>query len=174
MNKDDFFYLGKILKTHGNEGQVIVLIDVDDPGEYEKLESVYLDLHGERIPFFIKSLELKQNRKAVIGFEDFDTAGDAETLVGIEMYLPVTELPALKGNRFYYHEIIGYEVIDREHGPVGTVEDILEMPTQSLMQIRHGEKEILVPVVEEIILKVDKKKKRIHISAPEGLIEIYL
>ena len=63
MNKDDFFYLGKILKTHGNKGQVIVLLDVDDPEDYLALESVYLDLHGERIPFFIGSLELKHNRK---------------------------------------------------------------------------------------------------------------
>ena len=106
MNKDDFYYLGKILKTHGNKGQVMVHLDVDDPETYQKLESVYLDLHGERIPFFIAALELKHNRKAVVQFQDFNTLEDAESLQGLEMYLPITELPPLKGNRFYYHEII--------------------------------------------------------------------
>ena len=174
MNKDDFFYLGKILKTHGNKGQVIVLLDVDDPEDYLALESVYLDLHGERIPFFIGSLELKHNRKAVIQFQDFDSIEDADSLQGLEMYLPITKLPALKGNRFYYHEIIGFAVVDQQHGDIGLVEDILELPHQSLFQIRHGGKEILVPIVDDIILKVDRKKKQLLISAPEGLIEIYL
>jgi len=174
MNKDDFFYLGKVLKTHGNKGQVMVLLDVDDPEEYESLESVYLDLQGERIPFFIGSLELKHNRKAVVKFDDFDTIEDAESLQGLEMYLPVTSLPALKGNQFYFHEIIGYRVVDEHHGDIGIIEDILEMPHQSLFQIRHGEKEILVPVVDDIIRKVDRKKKQVMIEAPEGLIEIYL
>ena len=174
MNKDDFFYLGKVLKTHGNKGQVMVLLDVDDPEEYESLESVYLDLQGERIPFFIGSLELKHNRKAVVKFDDFDTIEDAESLQGLEMYLPVTSLPALKGNQFYFHEIIGYRVVDEHHGDIGIIEDILEMPHQSLFQSRHGEKEILVPVVDDIIRKVDRKKKQVMIEAPEGLIEIYL
>ncbi len=174
MNKDDFFYLGKILKTHGNKGQVIVLLDVDDPEDYIALESVYLDLHGERIPFFIKTLELKHNRKAVIQFQDFDSIEDSTSLTGLEMYLPVTTLPSLKGNQFYYHEIIGFEVVDENHGNIGVIEDILELPHQSLFQIRNGEKEILIPVVDDIIQKVDRKKKQLLIKAPEGLIEIYL
>jgi 16S rRNA processing protein RimM len=174
MNKEDFYYLGRILKTHGNKGHVQVHLDVDDPETYLKLESVYLDLHGERIPFFISSLELKHNRKAVVKFQDFDTLEDAESLQSLEMYLPVTELPPLKGNRFYFHEIIGFQVFDQNHGNIGVIKDILELPHQSLFQIRHGEKEILIPVVDEIIQKVDRRKKLLMIEAPPGLIEIYL
>ena len=174
MNKDDFYYLGKILKTHGNKGQVLVHLDVDDTESYQKLESVYLDLHGERIPFFIASIELKHNRKAVVQFQDFNTIEDAESLQGLEMYLPITELPALQGNQFYYHEIKGFHVVDANHGNIGVIEDILELPHQSLFQIRHGEKEILIPIVEEIIQKVDRRKKLLMIEAPAGLIEIYL
>jgi 16S rRNA processing protein RimM len=174
MNKDDHYYLGKIIKTHGNKGQVMVHLDVDDPEKYIGLESVYLDLHGERIPFFITSLELKHHRKALIQFQDFATIEDAESLTGLEMYLPVSTLPPLKGNRFYYHEIIGFRVTDQKHGDIGVVEDVLDLPHQALFQVRFGKKEILVPVVDEIILKVDKGNKHILISAPEGLIDIYL
>lgn len=174
MNKDDFYYLGKVLKTHGNKGQVLVHLDVDDDEKYQKLESVYLDLYGERIPFFITMLELKHNRKAVVQFQDFDTLEDAESLQGLEMYLPITELPTLKGNQFYYHEIKGFRVVDQIHGNIGVIEDILELPHQSLFQIRHGEKEILIPIVDDIIQKVDRRKKLLMIEAPAGLIEIYL
>ncbi|MEI6173155.1 MAG: ribosome maturation factor RimM [Bacteroidota bacterium] len=174
MNKDDFYYLGKILKTHGNKGQVMVHLDVDDPEKYLDLESVYLDLHGERIPFFIATLDLKHNQKALIQFQDFETIEDAESLAGLEMFMPITELPPLKGNQFYYHEIIGFRVTDHKHGDIGVIEDVLDLPHQSLFQIRFGEKEILIPVVDEVIQKVDKKKKLLLIKAPEGLIEIYL
>jgi len=174
MNKDDFYYLGKILRTHGNKGQVLVHLDVDDPMAYSSMESVYLDLHGESVPFFITSLEMKHNRKAVLKFADFDTTDDAESLEGIEMYLPVTGLPVLKGKRFYFHEIRGFRVIDQVHGEIGVIKDILELPHQSLFQVIHGEKEILIPVVDEIILKVDRKNKILMIAAPPGLIEIYL
>ena len=174
MNKDDFFYLGKILKTHGNKGQVIVLLDVDNPEDYLTLKSVYLDLHGERIPFFIDSLEIKHNRKAVIQFQDFNSIEDGMSLTGLEMYLPITILPSLKGNQFYYHEIIGFQVVDQQYGNIGLVEDILELPYQSLFRIRFGDKEVLIPIVDDIIQKVDRKKKQLLIKAPEGLIEIYL
>lgn len=174
MNSEDFYYLGKILKTYGNKGQVMVFLDVDDPGDYQELVSVYLDLHGERIPFFIASMEMKHNRKAVVQFQDFETLEDAESLQGLEMFLPITGLPELKGNRFYYHEIKGFRVVDLHHGDVGVIEDILELPHQSLLQIRNGAKEILVPIVDEIIRKVDRKKKILEIEAPQGLIEIYL
>ncbi|MCX6305152.1 MAG: ribosome maturation factor RimM [Bacteroidetes bacterium] len=174
MNKDDFYYLGKILKTHGNRGQVQLHLDVDDPETYQELESVFLDLHGERIPFFITALELKHNRKAIVKFQDFDTLEDAESLQGLEMYLPITELPALKGNQFYYHEIKGFQVVDHIHGNIGVIGDILELPHQSLFQILHGDKEILIPIVDDIIRKVDRKKKLLMIEAPPGLIEIYL
>ena len=174
MIKDDFYYLGKILKTHGNKGQVLVHLDVDDPEDYLGMESVYLDLHGERVPFFIASLILKHNRKAVIQFQDFNTLEDANSFPGLELYLPTKNLPSLKGNKFYYHEIIGFQVFDQKHGDIGIIREILELPRQSLFRILHGDKEILIPVVDEIIQKVDRKNKLLRIRAPEGLIEIYL
>lgn len=174
MPEAGFFYLGRILKTHGNTGSVVVFLDVDDPSEYENLESVYLDLHGERVPFFIRSLELRQNGKAVVRFQDFDTADDAETLPGLKMYLPAADLPELKGRKFYYHEVTGFRVIDATHGDIGVVDSVLDLPHQALFRVMHGEREILIPVVDEVIRKVDRKKRQLMIEAPEGLIELYL
>ena len=88
--------------------------------------------------------------------------------------LPVSLLPRLEGNKFYYHEITGFAVIDKNHGNIGLLKSVLDLPRQSLLQIQHGEKEILVPLTDEILLKVDREKKELQIDAPEGLIEIYL
>jgi 16S rRNA processing protein RimM len=173
-SSDDFFYLGKIIKTYGKEGHVIIHLDVDDPSRYKKLKSVYLDLHGERIPFFLESLELKHNGKALALFQDYENLEDAEVLPGLRIYLPADQLPPLKGKKFYFHEVTGFEVVDAVHGPVGIVESVIDLPHQSLLQVRHGEKEILIPVVDAIIRKVDRRQRKIRIEAPPGLIEIYL
>jgi 16S rRNA processing protein RimM len=174
MNKDDFFYLGKVLKTFGNDGHLLVYLDVDDPQEYKKLESAFIGINDDRIPFFIASLELRSKKQAILLFEDTRSAEDAEIFVGKEMYLPTSLLPRLEGNKFYFHEITGFTVFDNRLGNIGTVSSVLELRNQPLLQIRHGSKEILVPVTDEIIQLVDRENKELRIDTPEGLIEIYL
>jgi 16S rRNA processing protein RimM len=174
MIKDDFYYLGKILKTYGNKGHLLVLLDVDSPGSYAKIDTVFIGIDNDRIPYFIQEMELRQNKLAVVEFEDVHSIEDAKIFVGRELYLPASMLPTLKGKKFYYHEITGFNVIDEARGNIGCVESVLDLPQQSLMQIRFGDKEILMPIVDKILLKVDRAKKELHIRAPEGLIDIYL
>jgi len=83
-------------------------------------------------------------------------------------------LPKLKGNSFYYHEIIGFTVIDEKHGNIGVIEKVLDNQHQDIFSIKKENKEILIPVADEIIKKVDRKNKVIEIEAPDGLIEIYI
>jgi 16S rRNA processing protein RimM len=174
MNKADFYYLGKIAKPFGSKGQVVAFLDVDEPLNYKKLESVYLDLDGEWVPFLIESVEIQGGRKVLFHFEDVNTTEDAAAYTGREMYLPIASLPSLKGKKFYYHEIKGFSVIDAVHGNIGILVQVMDLPRQSLLQIESGGKEILIPLVDEVIVKVDRKKKELHIHAPEGLIDIYL
>jgi 16S rRNA processing protein RimM len=174
MNKDDFYYLGKISKPFGSKGQVVVILDVDNPLKYKKLGSVYLDLDGEWVPFIIKSVEIRTGQRALFHFEDVNTAEDASVFAGREMYLSLDLLPPLKGNKFYYHEVKDFSVIDAVHGNIGTLVKVLEFQHQSMLQVTFHGKEILVPLVDEVVLKVDRKLKELHIRAPEGLIDIYL
>ncbi len=174
MDNDDYFYLGKILKPIGSKGHFVVMLDVDDPGKYKKLESVFVAIDQNRIPYSVKSVELKPGNRAIFKFEDVDSSEDALPFSGHELYLPMALLPQLKGKSFYHHEITGFTVFDNTHGNIGTVISVLEFPRQSLIQVKHGEKEILIPMVEDVIRKIDRKNKMITIQAPEGLIEIYL
>jgi 16S rRNA processing protein RimM len=122
----------------------------------------------------IESIEVQTGQKVLIRFEDIHTSDEAAIYTGREMYLPLDSLPPLKGKKFYYHEVKGFSVIDAKHGNIGTLVKVMELPRQSMLQINFGEKEILIPLVDEVIVKVDRKKKEIHIRAPEGLIDFYL
>jgi len=170
---EDYFYLGKIIRLHGHDGKVSAYFDTDEPGEYGDLKLVYLNISKAPVPFFIQSLSLLNN-KAIIRFEDVTTPDQAEKLVQKEIYLPASELPQLTGNKFYYHEIKGFKMFDEKFGEIGSINQVLEYPNQTLMQVMHKDREVLIPVNDDIILKVDRKKREMHIRAPEGLINIYL
>ena len=82
--------------------------------------------------------------------------------------------PALSGSKFYYHEVIGFEVIDTQHGLIGTLTHINDQTAQPLMIIKSNEKEILIPLIDSLIQTVDRKQKKLTVTAPPGLIDLYL
>lgn len=169
----DHYFLGKIYKPHGYKGKVNIWLDVDDPSEYETLEMVFLHKNGMLIPYFIHSIQI-MNNKAVVEFQDVDNIEKAELISNTDMYLPLSELPELTGTQFYFHEVIGFSVIDKTRGKIGNVSKIFEYPSQAVMQVFFHEKEILIPINPHVILQVEREKKEIQIDAPEGLIELYL
>ena len=172
MNRDECFLLGHVIKRHGLKGEVSIFLDVDDPNQYSELESVFILMDGKLIPFFINSLSLKGN-KAVVHFEDLDTVEQADEIKGKELYLPLSVLPELEGTQFYYHEVVGFTVLDEYKRELGEVKDIYSSTAQELLAIDRNGKEILVPIVDQTILNVDREQKCIEVHLPEGLLDIY-
>ena len=173
MKLDDCFLLGHITKTHGTKGEVVAFFDVDFPEDYEELESVFLLTGGKLVPFFIEGISMQQKGKFIIAFEDVNTVADADKLKGVELYLPLTALPELEHDQFYFHEVIGYRVHDAEAGELGTVRDIYAMPTQDLIAMEYEGAEVLIPIMDDIVLRVDREARVLHVALPEGLLEVY-
>ncbi|MFT4779361.1 MAG: 16S rRNA processing protein RimM [Flavobacteriales bacterium] len=173
MNKEDFFYLGKITKPHGYKGAMVLFLDVDDPTLYHELDGIFLDMRGQLIPYFIQRADPRQ-KQLIIELEGVEGAEMAEAMRNVEAYLPINLLPKLSGIQFYYHEVIGFSLIDVNFGPVGEITQIVEHPSNSLFAVDHNGKEILLPMRDEHMVKVDRKKREITVNSPEGLIDVYL
>lgn len=173
MKKEDCFYLGIITKPFGYKGELVIYLDVDDPTQYEELPTVLVDMGIGLVPFFIEKLSLKNNN-ATIRLQDVSPEM-ALTLIKKELYLPLNLLPKLKGKKFYFHEVVNFEVIDAEKGLIGKIEKVLDYPAQPILQVINPDnKEILIPISDDIIMEVDRKNKKIKVKVPEGLIELYL
>ncbi len=168
------FYLGKVVKLFANKGALLVYLDVDDPEDYINLESVFVRMNNQLIPFFIEDIELRHKNNAIFVFSDVDSTEQASMLIGNQLFLPLNMLPPLTGNKFYYHEIKGFTVTDSQYGPAGVIEEVLEYPHQAVMRILNQNKEILIPINDEIIVNVDRKNRNLEIDAPEGLIDMYM
>ena len=169
----DYFYLGKVVKVHGYEGKVSIYFDTDEPQEYIDIDMIYVNIAGSLVPYFINNLSLLNN-KAVVSFMDVDDIDKANSLVNKELYLPIALLPELTGNKFYYHEVKNMMVIDESFGELGPISAVLEYPNQAVLQVFVDDKEVLIPISNEIIINVDRKSNKIIIKAPEGLLDVYL
>jgi 16S rRNA processing protein RimM len=175
MEKDNCFYLGQVTKTVGFKGEVAVYIDSDEPEKYAGLDSVFIDTHGQFIPFFVEHLaQRSKSNQYNIKFQDVDSEEEAARLVGGELYLPLEALPSLEGDAFYFHEIVDYKVYDEEKGYIGIILQVIDYPGNPLFEIQFDDKTLLIPVRDEFIKSLDKAEKIINIAAPPGLIDLYL
>jgi len=174
MQKEECFYLGKIVSKYSFKGEVLVKIDTDEPGIYENMESIFVSIGNNLVPFFIDKCRLHKSNLLRIDFEEVKTENDADRIMGSELFLPLSFLPKLTGDKFYFHEVIDFKVIDSVHGDIGSIKNINDSTSQALFEIEKGDKELLIPVNDEIITKVDRENKTIFITTPEGLVDLYL
>ncbi len=174
MKKSDCFYLGTIVRKYSYKGEVLAKLDTDQPELYENLDAVFMQVRRDFLPFFVERSQFHKSDLLRLKFEDVDTEAQAEQLLKAELYLPLELLPKLEGKDFYFHEIIGFTVQDTKYGPVGTVVSVNDSTAQSLFVIEKDGKEILIPMNDEFIQKVDRDNKIIEVVTPEGLIDLYL
>ncbi len=174
MRKEDCFYLGKIVRKHSFKGEVVIKLDTDEPNLYKNMESVYVEFGTNLVPFFIEKSSLHKGNQLRVQFEDVYSEEEADSILKSDIYLPLSLLPKLEGDKFYYHEVIGFKVIDLNFGEVGVITYINDKAAQPLFEIDREGKEIFIPMIDDFIKRVDRKNKTIHVETPEGLIELYL
>lgn len=173
MNRENCYQLGFVIKPHGIVGDVYIYLDVDAPQEYKKLESVFIEINNKLVPFFISAIAVR-GLKALVHFEGCDSLNQAEMLKSKKIYLPLETLPELEGDQFYYHEILGYTVVDKNDGPLGKVVNVYSRSGQDLLAMNYKNKEVLIPITGEIIGKADTERLELSVDLPNGLLELYL
>lgn len=174
VRKEDCFYVGTIVNKFSFKGELLVKLDTDEPETFLEMESVFIAIGKKLVPFFILSSQLHKSMLLRVKFEDVDDEAAAEALLKKEVYLPLSFLPPLEGNKFYYHEVIGFKMIDEVHGDIGVIEYINDSTSQVLFEVQKGDRQLLIPLNDHFIKKVDRDNKEIHVATPEGLVELYL
>ena len=174
MRKEECFYLGNIVSKYSFKGEVLVKLDTDDPEIYENMESVFVSLGNNLVPFFIKKCRLHKSNLLRIDFEEVKSESDADRIMKSGLYLPLTMLPKLTGTKFYYHEVIGFTMIDSVHGNIGIVQSVNDTTAQALFEVEKEDFQLLIPVSDDIITKIDRENKSIFVKTPEGLVDLYL
>ena len=174
MQKEDCFFVGKVVKKYSFKGELLIKLDTDDPELFLEMESVFVEQHKTLIPFFVEHSQLHKSSLLRVQFEDVYDEATANAMIGTELFLPLSFLPPLEGTKFYYHEIIGFKATDIRFGDVGVLVGVNDKTAQHLFVIENQGKEILIPINDLFIKLVDRENKILGLDVPQGLIELYL
>ncbi len=174
MQKSACFFAGKIVRKHSFRGELIIKIDKDTPEIITELESVFIALGNNLVPFFIEKSTWQKKGQLRVKFEDIDTESDADALINKAIYLPKELLPELEGNEFYKADIIGFHINDINHGVVGVIKGVNDKTPQTLFEVIDANAHlILIPAIDAFIQKIDYQNKTVWVETPEGLLDLY-
>ena len=168
----EMFALGRTLKPHGLKGDVAVKLDVDAPSEYRDLNMVWVSQQGSMVPYTVTMVSVRP-KVTVFHFEGTDDVEGAKAMSGRGLFLPVDILPGLSGLKFYYHEVIGFDLVDLHHGNLGKIKQVLDLPGNPLFQTVLNGVEGLFPMTDEVLCEVNREGKTITVQLPDGLYELY-
>ncbi|RFZ92602.1 16S rRNA processing protein RimM [Mucilaginibacter conchicola] len=173
MKTEEHFRIGSVLKTKGLKGEMVMYVDFDDIDRV-KFNSVFIEIAGKLVPYFISSIKYLQNNQAYLNLEDVDTVEKAALLAKKDIYLPNKLKPKKKKEEFTLKDLKGFFVIDETHGELGEIDDIIEYPQQLIASVYYNNKEVLFPLNVEIIKGIDVEEEEVYVDLPEGLLDIYL
>lgn len=167
----DFLNVGKIVNTHALQGEVRIVSNSDFKDERFKVGAqLFIDYQGSHVPVVIKSHRVNKNFD-LVKFKDMNHINDVEKYKGCQLLVDATNLEDLEDDAFYFHEIIGCQVKTEEDLVLGEIIDILQTGANDVWVIkRKGEKDLLIPYIEDVVKKVDTKEKVVVIELLEGLI----
>jgi 16S rRNA processing protein RimM len=163
--------LGKIVKPSGYEGLVTIRLEKEFIENIPEMGSVFVEVEGRPVPFFISSLEYPGGDLLRVKFEGYDTCEKISEFSGCRVFLtsPGKKEPGKKS----HGSISGFRVLAADRKTVGNIAEVIQNPGQDLLRIISPQKkEILVPFHEDLILKIDARKKIIIIEIPEGLTDL--
>lgn len=167
-------YIGKLAAAHGLEGRVVLRHSLEDKGIWNKLPHVFIEVQRESyIPYFIEDRKVINHNEVLLKLDEIDSVELARTISGKNVYLEEEVFARLKPKAVSAN-MVGFTIADKVLGILGKIEDIFETPGQVLATLHYKEKEILVPLVEATIVKVDGAARTIYVDLPEGLLDVYL
>ena len=175
MKAEELTQIGFIKKIFGKKGEVILqLLPAIDFNAIKKFEWIIIDIDSELVPFHIEYYEERTSDSLLLKITDINI-DKATKLTGLQTYLTKDCFYKTKRSKtINYKSIIGYKVNDKIYGNIGFVEELISKTEQDLLVINFNKKQILMPVNEDIILKINDEKQYINIAAPDGLIDLYI
>lgn len=173
MTKEECFELGVISKTYSFKGEVILFIDSDQPEHYYDINMLLLEINKKLVPFFVEESRVHKTNQLRVKFDNVNDEADAKRLTKKKVFLPLTALPQLDDDQFYYHEIIGFMLIDQDGKEVGEILEYIDNAANPMLEIAYNGKDVLIPYNDNVHISIDKKEKRLKVAIPEGLLAIY-
>ncbi|MBW1895983.1 MAG: 16S rRNA processing protein RimM [Deltaproteobacteria bacterium] len=169
MSEDTLIPIGKIVGTHGIKGNLRVISFAESTATFAPGRQLALRRKGEPVaPCTIASAS-PHKRGILLALEGIASIDAAKELIGSELCIDKTTLPELETSTYYWHQIIGMDVVTINGRYLGRVEAVWPTGSNDVYIVREGDKEILIPAIDSVVIEIDLEKEVIQVDLPEGL-----
>ena len=169
----NYLRLGKLIAVHGLKGELVLKHDLGKKSSLKGLKAVFIEEKKNAfIPWFITTTRIKNERETYVKLEGVEVREAAIKLTQKNVWVTEVEFKKLSAKSSPVN-LLGYAVIN-EKNLLGKILEVIEQPHQLLFKIEINQKEVLIPMNENTLKKIDHKKKEVIVQLPKGLLEIYL
>ena len=169
----EYFKIGKLAAVHGLKGELILKHELGKKTSLKGLQAVFIEeKKGSFLPWFIETTKIKSEAEVYLKLEGIDSREAAAKLTPKEIWFTETDFKKFAAKSSPVN-LLGYTIIN-EKETLGEILEVIEQPHQLLCRLEIRSKEVLIPLHESSLQKIDHKKKQVIVELPEGLLDIYL
>jgi 16S rRNA processing protein RimM len=166
----EYISVGKFVASFGVQGELILLHQLGKKTSLKGLDVIFIEIvKGELLPYFIRSAKIKSEEEVFLKLEGIDSKEAAGKLRQKEVWFTEEAFQKYSAKSSIM-SLLGFHLIGTDRG---AILEIIEQPHQMLARIDLDGKEALIPLHQESLQKIDKKKKQVHVVLPEGLLDVY-
>jgi len=174
MNHPQIFEIGSIQRTHGVNGELQVSWVNDFYPEEQNLESVFIEIDGIPIPFFITSLRNKGESNSLVHFDDVDSIDAASELVGCKLFLSGEKTKEIE-EELYLDDLVGFTLVNQKGIQLGVIQEFEDYSGNAVFFVQNSAgQEFIVPASNDLIISIEEETQTIIMEVSEGLIDLNL
>lgn len=173
LQRMEYFKIGKLVAVHGLKGELVCKHTLGKKTTLKGLKTLFVEERKQAfLPWFIESVRAKNEEELFLKLETIDTKEAAQRVVQKEIWLPEEDFKKYAAKSAPAN-LLGYTIIDNQQS-LGEILEVIEQPQQLLCRIDINGNEVLIPIHEQSLQKVDHRKRQVFVTLPDGLLEIYL
>lgn len=170
---DQYFKIGKLVASHGLKGHLVLQHSLGKKTSLKGLEMIFIEEGKDNLmPYFISDVKIKNDEEVFVSLEAIETKEHARKLTPKDVWITSDDFNKYASDSSPI-ALLGFTLVN-ENEKLGEILEVIEQPHQLLCTILINNKEVLIPIHEESLDKVDKKKREVHVTLPDGLLDIYL
>jgi 16S rRNA processing protein RimM len=162
--------LGQIVKTHATRGELRLRLFNPASTALAHGARVVLRRGAEQCERSVRAVR-RHGQALLVTLEGCESMSAAEALIGYELCVRQADLPPAATGEIYHYELVGMTVVTTAGAEIGTVSEVMSVPSNDVCVVRAGRREHLVPLIADVVKQLDRERRRIVIEPLPGLLE---
>jgi len=167
----EYIVIGVVERAYGVRGEIKVKPITDFPSRFKQLKTIFVEYSSGSGKEFEVSTVVLRGKFVYLVLEGIESREQAQTLQGGRLKIPRQQAMPLAADEFYHFEVVGFEIRTTAGQKLGLVEEVMSFPANDVLLVKNPEREYLIPVIKDVLKKIDRSAAQITIEVIDGLLD---